>query len=278
MVLARTESDEELFTWVSEQWWAPWVLFAVTMVVGLFMVRSLVVHRGRGPRIERAAASSGMRYSAQDPKSLSSLSFAHLGTAEGTGWTALDVVIHEGRDGIESYAFDVRSWTEYEVVEGDDGERSYRRRRHGRVAASARLVRRHRGATRTAAVTPIGLNAPRLVVARENVASKLFSRVTRLDLDVESELFNRSYHVLCDDRAFARALLDARMVDLMVRSEGRISFEFVGPWVLLYTTRLEPELLPGLARYAEEFRAVVPRLAVERWPSTAQPGLRATIR
>ena len=278
MVLARTESDDELFTWLSEQWWTPWVLFAITMVVGLFMVRSLVVHRGRGPRISRAAAASGMRYSAQDPKSLSSLSFAHLGTADGTGWTAVDVVIHEGRDGIESYAFDVRTWTEYEVVEGDDGERSYRRRRAGRPSVSSRLVRRHRGATRTAAITPIGLNAPRLVVARENVASKLFSRVARLDLDVESESFNRSYHVLCDDRAFARTLLDARMVDLMVQSEGRISFEFVGPWALLHTTRIEPELLPGLARYAEELRSVVPRLAVERWPSAVQPGLRATIR
>ena len=271
--------EDDLFTWLSEQWWTPWVMFIVSISVGLWMIRSLVVHRGRARQIERAAAASAMAYQAQDGRGLSKIGFSHFATGDGRGWTATDVVTHRGRDDVESHAFDVRSWTEFDVIERENGERAYRRRRPGgSTRGLSNVVRRHQGSTRSAAMTPIPLNAPRLVIARENVASKLFTRATRLDLDVESEAFNRSYHVICADRRFAVAMLDARMVDLMVRSEGRISFEFFGTWALLHTVRLEPELLAGLARFAEELRGVVPRLAIEGWPSAGQTGLRATIR
>jgi hypothetical protein len=49
----------------------------------------------------------------------------------------------------------------------------------------------------------------------------------------------------------------------------------------LHTVQLEPELLPGLVRMAEELRAVVPRLVVDGWPAVSavdQPGARATPR
>jgi len=114
-------------------------------------------------------------------------------------------------------------------------------------------------------MAPLPINAPRLVVGRENLASKLFVTATRLDLDVESEMFNRSYHVIGEDRAFAREVLDARMVDLMVSTEGKITFEFLGRWLLLHSEQIEPELLPGLARLADEMRQVVPALVAQKW-------------
>lgn len=283
MTFAQADEETDLLVWLSEQWWTPWLLFGVTAALGLWMVRSLVLHRGRARQIARAAAASGMDYRAQDGQGLSKVSFQHLASGEGRGWTAVDVVSFEGRDGVRAHAFDVRSWTEYDVDEDENGERRYRRRSAANdVRGFSRTIRRHQGATRTAAMVPLPLNGPRLVVARENFVSKLFAAATRLDLDLESEAFNRSYHVICEDRRFARAMLDARMIDHMVRTEGRMSFEFVGSWALLYTTRLEPELLPGLARFAHELRAMVPRLAIEAWPSSAtatgQTGLRATIR
>ena len=108
-------------------------------------------------------------------------------------------------------------------------------------------------------------HAPRLVVGRENLVSKLFATATRIDLDVESEAFNRSYHVIGEDRSFARELLDARMIDLMVSTEGKITFEFFGHWLLLHTQQVDAGLMPGLARLADEMRRVVPSLVVQRW-------------
>ena len=61
-------------------------------------------------------------------------------------------------------------------------------------------------------------------------------------------------------------MLDTQMIDLMLRSEGKISFEFFGRYVLLHTVRVEPELLAGLARFAAEFPVVVASLVKERWP------------
>ena len=54
--------DDDFLTWLSGQWWAPWAMLVVFMVVGLWMIRSMVIHRGRARQIERAAAAAGMRY------------------------------------------------------------------------------------------------------------------------------------------------------------------------------------------------------------------------
>ena len=75
-------------------------------------------------------------------------------------------------------------------------------------------------------------------------------------------------HVITDDAEFARSLLDAQMIDLMLRGEGKISFEFFGHYLLLHTVRVEPELVAGLARFAAEFSSVVPPLVQERWPAS----------
>ena len=224
---------------------------SVFTVVGLWMIRSLLHHRGRSHRIERAARAAGMDYREQDGFGLSRIEFHHMARGDGRGWTANHVVTHEARDAVKVHAFDVRSWTEYRVTEDRNGEKTVRRRRAGEGSRTDRILRRHQGATQTAAVAPLPINAPRLVIARENAASKLFTRATRLDVDVESEAFNRSYHVIGADLGFARELLDARMIDLMVSTEGRITFEFFGTWLLLHTDQLDPELLPGLARLAE---------------------------
>lgn len=268
-------ADTDLLTWVSGQWWAPWALFAVCMVIGLWMIRSILHHRGRAHRTERAARAADMQYREQDGYGLSRVGFDHMARGEGRGWTATNVVTLTAADGIRVHAFDVSSWVEYPVAEDDDGRS--RIRRSGREPAfgargTSKLVRKPTGATYSAAMARLSINGPRLVIARENVVSKIFSAATRLDLDLESEAFNRWYHVIGSDRSFARAVLDARMIDLMTRTEGRISFEFFGSWLLLHSARVQPELMPGLARLADEMRRVIPDLVVERWPSAGSPG------
>ena len=257
--------EDGALVWLSEQWWTPWVLLAVFSVVGLWMIRSLLHHRGRDGQVARAATASGMDYRDQDGFGLSKVAFHHMARGDGRGWTASHVVTLTARDGAKIHAFDVRSWTEFAVNSNAQGEKTVRRSRVGEGRVSDRIQRKHQGATQSAAMAPLPINAPRLVVGRENLASKLFVTATRLDLDVESEMFNRSYHVIGEDRAFAREVLDARMVDLMVSTEGKITFEFLGRWLLLHSEQIEPELLPGLARLADEMRQVVPALVAQKW-------------
>ena len=269
-------ADDDVWLWLSEQWWTPWVILVVSLVVGLWMIRSLTLHRGRVGQVRRAAHASGMRFHAQDGHDLGRIRFRHFVSGGGGGWSATNVVTWEGSSG-DVDVFDARSWAEFDVVDRANGQDQLTRRRPG-SAAKPRTIRRHHGRTSTAAVVRLPINAPRTVIAKESLLSKLFATATRLDLDVESGLFNRSYHVISDDRRFAQAILDARMIDLMVRTEGRISFEFFGRYLLLHTVQLEPSLFPGLARLAEEMGSVVPRLVIDRWPGSDQPGLRATNR
>jgi hypothetical protein len=208
-----------------------------------------------------------MRYRELDGAGLGRIRFRTFPSGDGQGWTATNVVTWATSSG-DVHAFDVRGWAEFEQLEQTSSQRQLRRKRP-RSVSTARVVRKHQGATTSAAVAWLPINAPTTVIARENVASKLFSAATRLDIDTESEFFNRSYHVISDDRDFARSLLDARMIDLILRGEGKISFEFFGRYLLLHTVRVEPELLPGLARFAGEFSSVVAPLVQQRWPSAA---------
>jgi hypothetical protein len=258
-------AEEDPLVWLSEQWWTPWVMLVVCMGIGLWMIRSLLHHRGRDHQAPRAAAASGMEYRTEDGYGLSKVAFRHMARGDGRGWTANHVVTLTSRDGTRVHAFDVRSWTACAVNENAQGEKTMRRARPGEGRASDRIMRRHQGATQSAAMAPLPINAPQLVIGRENLASKVFAAATRLDLDLESEAFNRAYHVIGEDRAFARAVLDARMIDLMVSTEGKITFEFCGRWLLLHAEQIEPELLPGLARLADEMRQVVAAPVIERW-------------
>lgn len=256
--------EDDVLVWLSEQWWTPWVMLTAFTIVGFWMVRSILHHRGRQHRIEVAAKANGMSYREQDGFGLSKISFHHMASGEGRGWTASQVVTLTADDGAKIHAFDVRSWTAYEVIEKANGERTMRRARGERRSSASHITRKHNGATKTAAVAPLPINAPQLVIGRENLLSKAFATATRLDLDVESEAFNRSYHVIGEDRAFARAVLDAQMVDLIVSTEGKITFEFLGTKLLLHTEQLPPDLMPGLARLADQARRVVPQLVINQ--------------
>lgn len=261
--------DENPLVWFLEQWWSSWVMLVVFCAAGYWMIRSMMLHRGRERQVKQAALANGMTYRAQDGHGLDDVKFAHMARGDGRGWSASQVVTMTARDGAKVHAFDVRSWVEVAVTEGANGEKSVRRRRTGEGRASDRIKRKYIGGTQTAAVAPLPINAPRLVIGRENLLSKAFATATRLDVDVESEFFNRNYHVIGDDRSFAAAVLDAQILDLMVSTEGKITFEFFGTWLLLHTEQIEPELLPALARLADEMRRVIPQLAIDRWSRAA---------
>ena len=55
------------------------------------------------------------------------------------------------------------------------------------------------------------------------------------------------------------------MLDLIVQGEGRMEYEFFGTKLLIRTPVLEPELMPGLVSYGEQFPSVISTLVRERW-------------
>ena len=244
------ETERTVVDVVSEAWWTPWLMIGVVVVIGLWMLPSLVKHRGRAEQIDRAARAVGHRFQEQDGPALARNRFRLLSPDGRTKWIASNVVTADRGPAIV-HAFDARSYTEHEVEEQGGGSKT---------------VRRGRGSTVTGAIVTLPINAPRTLITHENLASKVFTTATRLDLDVESDLFNTKYHVISEDRRFARDLLDARVIDLIVRSEGRLAFEFLGSRLLVRAPLLEPELIPGLIGYVQQFPGVVGAVVADRWP------------
>ena len=235
---------------LSEAWWTPFLMLGVVVAIGLWMLPSLVKHRGRAEQIQKAALAAGHRFQEQDGPGLARNRFRLLVPDGRSKWIASNVVTADRGPAIV-HVFDARSYTEHEVDQPE-----------GR----SKTVRRGRGSTVTAAIVSLPINAPRTLITHENLASKLFTTATRLDLDVESDLFNTKYHVISEDRRFARDLLEARVIDLIVQSEGRMAFEFLGSRLLVRAPLLEPELMPGLAGYVQRFPGVIGAVVADRWP------------
>ena len=76
------------------------------------------------------------------------------------------------------------------------------------------------------------------------------------------------FTVRCADRRFATALLDARLLELLVGTHGELSFELKGRWLLVSAPPVRPPLVPGLIGVAEAFVAAIPKVVWDLYPST----------
>lgn len=253
LALSTAEADRTVADALGDAWWTPWLLLAAVAAIGLWMLPSLVKRRDRARRIRVAAASAGLRFQEQDGPGLARVRFSLLVPDGRCKWVATNVVTAE-HGSTTVHVFDARAYVERDV-ESPDGR--------------SKTVRRGRGSTVTGAIVTLPINAPRTLITHENLASKLFTTVARLDLDVESDLFNTKYHVIADDRRFARELLEARMIDLIVQSEGRMAFEFSGPRLFVRAPLLESGLIAGFARYVAQFPGAIGASVVQRWPDGA---------
>lgn len=162
---------------------------------------------GPGEKIRRVAVAAGHRFQEQDGPGLANNRFRLLVPDRRSRWVATNVVAAD-YGSVFVHVFDARTYTEHEVDQ---------------LKGRSKTIRRGQGPTITAAIVRLPSNAPRTLITHENLVSKLFVTAARLDLDVESDLFNTSYHVISEDRRFARDLLEARLIDLIVQGEGRMA-------------------------------------------------------
>ena len=99
---------------------------------------------------------------------------------------------------------------------------------------------------------------PAIRIAKEGMVDKAFQMIGLPDIDFESEEFNRMFVVQCADRRFASALIDPLMMQLLISTQGEITFETKGRFLLLSTRRVDPVEMPALLNLADEFVRRVP--------------------
>jgi hypothetical protein len=122
-------------------------------------------------------------------------------------------------------------------------------------------------------VANAGVDVPAVSVEKENLMTRLADHVGLHDIEFESEDFNRAYNVKSGDREFCFKLIDARMMQWMLGTDGQFGFEVAGPRLLVYCKRRGPTELVPLLGTAKAFNDHIPNLV-----RTEFPGMRATER
>jgi hypothetical protein len=109
-------------------------------------------------------------------------------------------------------------------------------------------------------VADLACSVPHVTVGRENLLTKLADHLGFRDIEFESDEFNREFRVQSRDREFAFKLVDARMMQWLLATEGEFGFEVLGPSLLVYSGRRKPPELPPLFEAAVGFNAHIPNL------------------
>lgn len=225
----------------------PFVFFA--MVVLVFGAAAwLAWHRHqqklrRREALQLLALTHGLTYSRVDPLGLEALPFAFLRRGDDRG---IENVVHGTIDGRAVALFDL--WVMHESTDSK-GNRSRRYEHH------------------TCATTTVpDAWWPAMTMKPETVLSRLGDTIGLRDLQFESDEFNRAWNVTCDDRRFAYAFVDARMMRwlLMVGDDHR--FDVSGPHLLVATDQLDVDAWPVLARVLDQFVDRIPAVARELYP------------
>ncbi len=102
---------------------------------------------------------------------------------------------------------------------------------------------------------------PQLRVTRERLLDRAAQTLGLPDIELESEEFNRTYVVQCEDPKFATDLLDPQMMEFILGTEGLVNFATKGRFVLVITSPVDAAAaMVGLLGVAEGFVARVPPL------------------
>lgn len=121
------------------------------------------------------------------------------------------------------------------------------------------------------ALVAINEGWPDLVIRPETFLTELGDRLAMPDVRFEWEAFNRVFDVRCEDRRFASALIDARMMEWLLGLGAGWGFEVVGPWLLGYRRRVQPWELRGVLETLATFLDKVPQAARSLYPASVPP-------
>ncbi len=224
------------------------VMLVVAMLVGVGLTYGAVVRHRRQRSMTPTASSAGLTYSRGD--TLGCLSVAFPLFLAGDGRTA-DNVMWPG-DGSDARVFDYGYYTEHR-----DHETNQITKRWKYFSCA---MARHDGYW------------PVIRITRERGLDRVAQKLGLADIELESEEFNKTFVIQCEDAKFATDLLDPQMMDFLQTTQGLVDIETKGRWALLTTTRLDaPEDMVGLLRVAETFVDRVPPVVRDLYESAPDP-------
>jgi hypothetical protein len=201
----------------------------------------------RREELARTAASLGMQYATEDPFNLVDLPFQLFGKGDGRG---TENVLWGAWQGLDLKCFDYWYYTESTDSKG------HRTRSYSRFSCS---------------LTELDVGGAPVTITPETFFSRIADHIGFQDISFESEDFNRTFQVKCDDAKFATDLVDARMMQWLLADPGW-SFELSGRTLLCYCGRVRPaELIPVMGRL-KEFHEHVPRVVHELYPAAPATG------
>jgi hypothetical protein len=220
------------------------IVLGVMVAMSVFGAIGAWLRAKRSDDAATAAAKAGLQFSADDPFDCTRVAFALFQKGDGRG--AENVMWHTAEPDRPSRVFDYWYYVEH-------------RDEYGRTTKSYR--------TFSCATALIGGGWPPLTIHGQGLLDKVVDTLGLPDIDFESEEFNRTFTVRCEDRKFAVTLIDPQMMELLLSTRGEVEFELRGRWLLAWTSRIEPRLMPGLLRVAEQFVARIPKVVWDLYPS-----------
>lgn len=216
-------------------WWLPYAAVLVLAIVGVAGVRR---RHARQRELMHVCRDAGLSFMPVDPfPDTLWLPFRvfGMGTERGT-----ENVIWDPRDD----PGDARAFDHWYVEETSDDTGIDRTRRM------------------TCAVVALPFSCRRLEVVPEGSIERLEGE----DVQLELEAFNRRFRVVTQDRRFAVAFLDARMMEAMLQLPPGISCAVNEDRMLLWAPRLSAAETVLLLEVARTLRRRVPRVVASLFP------------
>jgi hypothetical protein len=209
---------------------------AVFALVIFIVVRHFKQAKQRRQDLALWAFHNGLEYSQQDPHGLTRLDFHLFSLGDGRGcenvltgtWQGMPVQL-----------------ADYWYYDDD----------HDSQGSSSRTYHQF-----SVLLTTVSAALPHVRIGHENPLSRLFDKLGFDDVQFESEQFNRRFRVHADDRQFAYALVDPRMMEWLLTTGRSHCYEVNGQWVLVYDKRLPPAQLDTLLHAGKGFIEQIPRL------------------
>ena len=224
----------------------PFLAFAFIglVILGGAAYLSYLSKKKRREAFATMARQLGLSYSAEDPLGTLAEPFSLFEKGDGRG---VENVMWGTWQGIDLRAFDY--WYYEESTDGK-GSRS---RTYYRFDCS---------------IVPIDAACVRLIISHENVLTRLAGAMSFHDIQFESEAFNKAYNVKSADKKFANDLIDARMMDWLLKDGAGFSFEIVGDEVLCYGKKIAPADFVPLLGTAKAFLDHVPSVVHSLYPKS----------
>ncbi len=123
----------------------------------------------------------------------------------------------------------------------------------------------------TCAMAQPGGAFPELRIMHQGVVGETLDRLTGEPIRFESEEFNDTFRVTCDDRRFASALIDPQMMQFLLETKGAVGVETMGRFVLLISHQIPADEMPILLGLADQFVKHIPAAVWELYPRP-EPG------